>query len=145
MRNADASSHFMKHNKGSMTTEELTASADLFITAGSETSATLLSGFVFILHNNPHVFEKLRAEIDSSFHDLSDMTFVNEAQLPYLQACIQEALRLYPPAPFELPRLTPPEGTMIGGLFVPGNVSFPTLSHQTLLTWDGRHPWRSIT
>ena len=41
-------------------------------------------------------------------------------------ACIDEALRLYPPAPFLSQRLTPPGITEIAGYEVPGGVSSPT-------------------
>ena len=37
-------------------------------------------------------------------------------------ACLDETLRLYPPAPFISPRLTPPGVTRIAGYDVPGGV-----------------------
>ncbi|KAI9052864.1 hypothetical protein LZ554_003136 [Drepanopeziza brunnea f. sp. 'monogermtubi'] len=119
----DFTSYFMKHNNGQMTDEEFNANADLFMLAGTETSATLLSGLIFLLTQNPTVFHKLREEIDANFKSMSEMTFVKEAQLPYLHACIEEALRCYPPAPLDLPRLTPPEGAVIDGVHIPGNTS----------------------
>lgn len=42
--------------------------------------------------------------------------------LPYLKACIEESLRLSPPLPRGLERVTPPSGATIVGEFVPGNV-----------------------
>ena len=42
--------------------------------------------------------------------------------LPYLKACIEESLRLSPPLPRGLERVTPPSGARIIGEFIPGNV-----------------------
>ncbi|KAF2194471.1 hypothetical protein K469DRAFT_531149, partial [Zopfia rhizophila CBS 207.26] len=39
---------------------------------------------------------------------------------------INETLRLYPPVPSCLQHLTPPEGTMIAGRWVPGNMNVST-------------------
>ncbi|PVH82038.1 cytochrome P450 monooxygenase-like protein [Cadophora sp. DSE1049] len=122
----DFTSHFLKHRDGIMTDNDLLSNASLFILAGSETSATLLSGLIYLLLKNPDSMQKVRDEIDAAFNDTSEMTFVKEAQLPYLHACIEETFRVYPPVPMELNRVTPPEGATIDGLFVPGNKSVAT-------------------
>lgn len=106
-----------------MTDNDLLNNASLFILAGSETSATLLSGLTYLLLTNPDSLQKVRAEIENAFNNTTEMTFVKEAQLPYLQACIEETFRIYPPVPMELNRVTPPVGTTIDGIFVPGGVS----------------------
>ncbi|KAG4424660.1 hypothetical protein IFR04_002193 [Cadophora malorum] len=120
------SSHFLKHRDGVMTDENLLGNASIFILAGSETSATLLSGLMYLLLKNPYSMRKVRDEIDAAFNDISEMTFVKEAQLPYLHACIEETFRIYPPIPMELNRTTPPEGATIDGIFVPGNKTVAT-------------------
>ncbi|CEL00668.1 hypothetical protein ASPCAL00266 [Aspergillus calidoustus] len=45
------------------------------------------------------------------------------AHLDHLNGVIHEALRLYPAVPSYLQRKTPPEGIVIGGVHVSGNVS----------------------
>jgi cytochrome P450 len=122
----DFISHFLRHNddeKGGVSTEEIISNAGLFIVAGSETSATLLSGMFFYLLKNPDYMTKLKEEVRSSFTSTEDMTFASQTRLPYLQACIEETLRIYPPVPAELPRVTPPEGVIINGEMIPGNIS----------------------
>lgn len=42
-------------------------------------------------------------------------------KLPYLQACIDESLRLFPPVPSGLQRQTPPQGLQVGDVWIPGN------------------------
>lgn len=128
MDNAKYHSHFLRHNndeKGGVSTEEIISNAGLFIIAGSETSATLLSGMFFHLLKNPDYMAKLKKEVRSSFTSTEDMTFASQTKLPYLQACIEEALRIYPPVPADLPRVTPPEGAIINGEVIPGNVCLP--------------------
>ena len=43
--------------------------------------------------------------------------------LGHLNGVINEALRLHPPLPSALQRLTPPEGLQIGDTYIPGNVT----------------------
>lgn len=55
----------------------------------------------------------------------ADITFNHvTSQLPYMLACLDEALRLYPPIPLGLPRiaLTP---TYISGYEIASGVSLP--------------------
>lgn len=43
--------------------------------------------------------------------------------IPFLKACLDESMRLYPPIAFGLPRRTLPEGATIAGHYIPGNVT----------------------
>jgi cytochrome P450 len=51
------------------------------------------------------------------------MNFESVAQLPYLQARIDETLRMYPPVPSNISRMVPKEGIVVDEQFVQGNVS----------------------
>jgi cytochrome P450 len=99
------------------------------VLAGSETSATLVSGLVFYLLKNPEIYGTLTKEVGSAFNDTSDMAFHNEADLPYLNVCIEEALRIYSLVPITTPRITPSKEVTILERFIPGNV-FPLTSPQ---------------
>lgn len=44
-------------------------------------------------------------------------------KIPYLDACLEEALRIFPPVPVGLLRVVPPEGSEIDGHFIPAGVS----------------------
>ena len=89
--------------------------------AGSETTATLLSGATYLLMKHPTVLKKLESEI-RRFSTDAELTFISTSQLPYLNAVIEESFRLYPPGPVRAPRITKPGGAIIDGHYVPGGV-----------------------
>jgi cytochrome P450 len=122
----DFMSYVLRHNdeKG-MSRAEIQATFNLLMIAGSETTATLLAGCTYLLQKNPRVLQKLLSEIRESFSDEEQITMVSVGQMKYLDAVIEESLRLYPPVPIALNRSTPPEGATICGFWVPGNVSLP--------------------
>ena len=62
--------------------------------AGHETTAVMLAWAFYLLHKNPETLTKLHAEIDPLSPD-SDPESI--AKLPYLEAVINETLRIYPP------------------------------------------------
>ena len=130
----DVLSSIVQHNhkNGSLDDTEIMANASLFILAGTETVATLLSAVTYFLTQNPRALRNLAKEIRGNFKDESLLTVQNLIHQPYLTACIEEAMRLVPPVPEGLPRVTPPEGEHICGHWVPGGVSFAfTLDYNT--------------
>ncbi len=107
-----------------MSREEIGAASEILLIAGSETTATLLCGATFCLLKNPDSLQKLTEEVRNAFSSAADMTLRSLTKLPYLQACLDEALRLYPPVPGTLPRRVMPQGDVVNGQFIPGGVSF---------------------
>ncbi|KEY73050.1 hypothetical protein S7711_06124 [Stachybotrys chartarum IBT 7711] len=105
----------------SLSVEEQHVSASALMVAGTETTATALSGLTYLLLKRPEAMEKLKTEIRSNLKNFEEVTLESLARLKYTQACLQEALRLYPPVPSGLPRITPPGGLTICDRFVPGN------------------------
>lgn len=93
--------------------------ASVLIVAGSETTATLLSGVVYLLTAHPEVLEKLAQEVRSSFSDDKEITLLSVGNLHYMLACLNETLRHYPPVGIGLPRQVPKGGAMVAGRFVP--------------------------
>ncbi|PCD21244.1 hypothetical protein FGRA07_11740 [Fusarium graminearum] len=106
--------------------------AKILMLAGSETTATFLTGVTYLLLTHPDALARLQTEIRESFSCSQDITGKSTAGLIYLNAVIEEGLRLFPPAPFGLPRVCP--GTTINGLFVPKgtvvSVDTYTVSHD---------------
>ncbi len=100
--------------------------SDMFIVliAGSETTATTLSGLTYQLLNNPATLKRLQDEVRSKFNSLSDMTIEAVTEnCPYLIAVLQEGLRYYPPVPTGFPRKVPAGGDTISGHHIPEAVS----------------------
>jgi cytochrome P450 len=103
--------------------KEMHANASLFMLAGSETTATLLSGLIYYLLTYPHTHRNLCQEIRSAFKNPEEISFESLTSLEYLNACIQEGLRMYPPVPVGIPRVSPKGGTVVCGKWVPPKVS----------------------
>jgi len=112
-----------KEGEKALSLGEMHSNADLFMIAGTETTATLVSGLLYYLLMNPEKMKKLQDELRGAFEVREDITMGRLAQLKYLNACVEEGLRMYPPVPAGLPRVTPPGGTAICGEWIPGNAS----------------------
>ena len=100
--------------------------------AGSDTTAISLRSIIYYLLKNPLCKEKLISEIDERKKSgkLSDPVKLEEANdMPYLQACMYEALRLHPAVGMSLPRVVPADGIEIDGRFLPAG------------TIVGANPW----
>jgi cytochrome P450 len=74
------------------------------------------------LVKNPELLKKLTAEVRSSFAFADEITLSSVGKLSYLQACLDEALRSYPPVPVGMPRVVPEGGAKVAGEFVPEKV-----------------------
>jgi cytochrome P450 len=92
--------------------------------AGSDTTAIAMCNAMYLLLSNPTCLAKLRAELDAVIEPSEIVVSYDKVRhLPYLRACLDEALRLFPPSTFGLPRRTPPEGIPILGDFILGDTS----------------------
>jgi cytochrome P450 len=115
-----------KEGRG-LTKGEMYANTTVFMIAGTETTATLLSGLTWYLLKHPDTLEKLTHEIRTTFTSDADITIENLQRLKYLRACLEEGLRMYPPVPIGLPCLVPPQGAEVCGEWIPGGVRVPLL------------------
>ncbi|KAH8313387.1 hypothetical protein KR067_005149 [Drosophila pandora] len=71
---------------------ELTSHTMTFLTDGFETTAGTLAHILLLLARNPETIRKLREEIGTK-----EMNFEELSELPYIEACIHETLRIFPP------------------------------------------------
>lgn len=110
--------------KRGLTKEELESETLTQITAGSDSTATALRVTLHFITTTPSVQSRLLDE----FHSAEAAGKVSRPvikdtearQLPYLQACIKEGLRMYPPVTGLLAKAVPPEGAYIEDKFVKG-------------------------
>ncbi|KAK4498619.1 hypothetical protein PRZ48_011278 [Zasmidium cellare] len=88
---------------------------------GRDTTGSLLSSMFLVLSRNPSIYDKLKSEVsEMTLGSCRPPTLEQLRSMPYLKACIDECLRLYPPVPRNsrtalrhttLPRGGPPDGT----------------------------------
>jgi averantin hydroxylase len=112
-----------KESGSGMSRQEMISNASAIVVAGSETSATLLSGCTWFLLKNPHHLRKLESHVRSSFNDESEIDLISVGKLDHMLAVLDEALRLYPPVPVQSNRIVTKGGAMIAGQWVPEGVS----------------------
>ncbi|KAK8092929.1 hypothetical protein PG999_014516 [Apiospora kogelbergensis] len=108
---------------------EVQGLSSALVVAGSETTATALSGFTFLITTHAEKRRALEDEIRAAFADEADITMTGTGHLEYLNAVIEETLRLYPPAATLPPRTSP--GAEVHGLWVPRGTIIHTYQSAT--------------
>ncbi|KAI1273131.1 cytochrome P450 [Xylaria sp. FL0933] len=115
----DMLDEWIKHG---MTRRECELELAVQVPAGSETSTTAIRGIMLHLLSSPQVYQKLQDEIMTGIKEgriSSPITNEEARRLPYLQAVINEGLRMIPPAITGFPKKVPAGGDTLCGKFVP--------------------------
>ncbi|KXJ87560.1 benzoate 4-monooxygenase cytochrome P450 [Microdochium bolleyi] len=110
----------------------LTGDAYLIAVAGSDTTAAVLTCLFFHLATDPSALRTLQKEVDAAYNAAGTDTTPDSValgKLEYLNAVINETIRLHPPVPSGLQRLTPAEGLKVGDVFIPGDTIVQVPSH----------------
>ncbi|KAJ7816265.1 cytochrome P450 [Mycena leptocephala] len=92
------------------------------VIAGADTAASALSSLFFFLLSNPNYYVQLQEEIELHFPPGTDpLDTKTHTEMMFLNACINETLRLHPPVPTNGPRQVPlgSHGKLIAGFFIP--------------------------
>ena len=91
---------------------------------GTDSTATAVRTIFYYITTNPRIYTTLQAELSTA---LTKQTIsrpvikdTEARQLPYLQACIQEGLRIWPPVASLIYKIAPPEGDSLEGVHIPG-------------------------
>ncbi|MCJ1478596.1 hypothetical protein MMC13_007277 [Lambiella insularis] len=122
----------MQDDGKGMSVPEIESTMNVVIVAGSETCGTVLSGTINYLTKTPSVLEAFTNEVRSTFTQTEDITFANLKKLPYLNAVIEEGLRLCPPNPGALHHVVPLGGSLVCGNWFPEGTNISV--HQYSLT-----------
>jgi len=102
---------------------ELYENGITLVVAGSETTATLLTGSTYFLCKNPEKLKKAQQEVRTTFKEDGEITQKSVNELSYMLAVLSESMRVYPPTSFGLPRLIASNsGQSVAGFWVPQNV-----------------------
>lgn len=120
--------------------EELTAEALTQLIAGSDTTSNSSCALTYHLAANPRVQQKLQRELDEALGSDDDpvATYEQVKRLPYLEAVVNEALRVHSTSGIGLPRVVPEGGLSVCGRFFPAGtvLSVPTYTvHRDAETW----------
>ncbi|KAI4157454.1 MAG: hypothetical protein LQ342_008264 [Letrouitia transgressa] len=132
-------------------TGRLTEEAQLIVFAGTDTTATTLAACTYHLLANPEILRKLKAELETALPNADDLpTSAQVEALPWLNAIIQEGLRLHPGSAIRLQRVsknsdlvytdrrgvdwTIPAGTPVS--------MTPTLVHSIPEYWENPYEFR---
>ncbi|KAH7076877.1 benzoate 4-monooxygenase cytochrome P450 [Paraphoma chrysanthemicola] len=122
-----------------MSAAEINVNAFSLSIAGSESTATALSGAVFFMLTNHSVYQHLVHEIRSAHSKEQDITLASTHKLKYLDAVINETLRMYPPVAITMPRCVPTGGEIINGRFVPQGITVGVHHYSTNHLPDNFH------
>uniref|UniRef100_H2ZEQ2 Uncharacterized protein n=1 Tax=Ciona savignyi TaxID=51511 RepID=H2ZEQ2_CIOSA len=114
---------------------------ELFL-GGTDTTATALRWALLLIHTNPEIAKKLKAEIDNNVTGrvkLDDMI-----NLPYTQAVIQEVFRYRPVVNFGTMRKTSAVGTAAGYRIPKGTIVMPNIwsVHHDPVRWKNPEVFR---
>ncbi|TGO32230.1 hypothetical protein BHYA_0337g00020 [Botrytis hyacinthi] len=104
-----------------LSNEVIEAQATVVILADSETSSVAETAAVYRILTHPDIYKKLRKEIRSSFASIENIKLQDVLyKLPYLEAVVQETLRIHAPLANGFTRWVPEKnGAIICGQHVP--------------------------
>ncbi|KAI1268171.1 cytochrome P450 [Xylariaceae sp. FL1019] len=112
------------------------------IGGGADTISAGIQSFVYHALRRPSVWARARSEIDDlragGLCQDRVVSYAHTQKLPYLLACIKEALRIFPPAPLGLPRVAPKGGVTIGDRTFPEGTILsisPYVVHRSKALW----------
>ncbi|XP_062552478.1 probable cytochrome P450 6a14 [Armigeres subalbatus] len=97
LKNAEPLEDGNPHNVDPMTVEEIAAQAFVFFLAGFETSSTAMSYCLYELAQNIDLQNKARKCVADAIKKHGSMTYEAMQDMPYIDQCINESLRKYPP------------------------------------------------
>lgn len=115
----------MKDNQDyrNMSAEKIQFNAAILMMAGSKTTAIALAEPMTYLIQNSESLRKVTVEIRARFNKEKDIIIAAIKELSYLNATINEGLRLCNPVPGGLPRVVGKGGDTVCNVFVSEFVS----------------------
>lgn len=96
--------------------KEVEAEALVHLLGGSDTTATAIRNTIFYVATNPRTYRRLQTEVDAVIGTATRPVIADaEAKkLPFLQATIKEALRMWPPIMGLMPKISAKDDVICG-------------------------------
>ncbi|KZV95452.1 cytochrome P450 [Exidia glandulosa HHB12029] len=108
---------------GRLTNEQLAAEGSLALVAGADTSSSAIVTLVYLLMTHPECLAKAREEVDTAAATGMSPWAASDCHdaLPYLNACMDESLRVLPVVPTNGSRVVPigSGGVNVAGYYIP--------------------------
>ncbi|KAH7084025.1 cytochrome P450 [Paraphoma chrysanthemicola] len=111
-----------KGDKVNYTHKDITSDMWVGIMAGADSTSITMRSIFYFLMKNPAKLVKVRAEVDEAFEKgalSSPVQYGPASSLPYLNAVVREAVRLFPAFAVSQPRYVPHHGMELCGTFIP--------------------------
>ncbi|KAL0936245.1 cytochrome p450 monooxygenase [Colletotrichum truncatum] len=125
----DFFSHLLREKAPEANIEFFASQGTTLVAAGTETTSTFMSALTYYLLQNPRSLGRLRDELRCTFKQHSEIDGESTKSLRYLNAVIEEGMRVFAPAPFGLPRVSP--GAKVTGEWIPEGTVIATAAHVT--------------
>ena len=99
--------------------------------AGSDSTASTMQSFFWHILDSKPVYQSVVRELEKAVKGgvipaTGNLSWNESQNLPYLQACLKEAMRVRPAVGLNITRLVPPEGAELDGHFFPGGTTIAT-------------------
>jgi cytochrome P450 len=108
------------------------------VIAGSDSVGTVMQTVMYNVLTNPNTYKKLLAELLSANLTTPYPKWDEVSRLPYLDACVQEGLRVHPPFALPFERVVPEGGLEILGHYLPAGTivgASPYVTNRYKATW----------
>jgi len=106
-----------------ITKNELVVHSFSTVAVNSQATTSVLASITYVLLVNQRAMVRLRDEIDQmQFRSTKDITVETTTTMPYLDAVINESLRIHHPTPMSLPRVVPTGGKIVMGQRLPAKM-----------------------
>ncbi|CZR56535.1 uncharacterized protein PAC_06424 [Phialocephala subalpina] len=100
------------------------------ILAGTDTTGISLAVGAWAIYSREEIRQRLHADLKEIWQDLDSHPPLTQLEaLPYLRACVLEALRLSTPIQSRFPRVVPAEGWSYGGYHLPAGTTVSSSSY----------------
>ncbi|PIL32262.1 cytochrome P450 [Ganoderma sinense ZZ0214-1] len=124
---------------GEVCLKDLEADAIVAIIGGSDNTSITVTFAIYFLLSTPQYYRRLRKELDEAFLDPASPLSLNTlAQLEFLDAVINETLRLA--SPYFNPRIIPRGGSVVDGKYIPGGTIVALAAHSQQVSPDNFYP-----
>ncbi|KAJ4412319.1 hypothetical protein N0V91_000790 [Didymella pomorum] len=103
--------------------KELHGCVNMTVGAASDTVSASLQSFFYYLIRHPECLAIAKKEVSDAKLTDDVVSYADASRFPFLQACLKEGWRMFPPVPFGLARVVPATGVTIGGRYFKSGVS----------------------